>query len=110
MLRGDARPCVYRENIHPSTMPGTRAVLHLNGTYVGDIHVKGWDTSWTYGTFTPAESFSEFATIFGRGSLLMHEDESLPLRRDIARELRDAELHMDELRARVYFPDDGMWH
>jgi hypothetical protein len=89
---------------------GTRAVLHLNGTGVGDITVTGWDASWTYGHFAPGEAFGQFATIFGRWSLLMHEDEHEPLSHAASEALRDAERLMDTVHARVYFPDEDSWH
>ncbi len=89
---------------------GTHAVLHLNGSAVGSIIVQGRDTSWTYGEFEPLAAFEQFATIFGRWSLLMHDDENEPLTIAAAYELREAERAMDTLRARIHFPDDDAWH
>lgn len=89
---------------------GTRATLHLNGTAVGSIQIKGFDTSWTYGHFEPLDGFAAFAPVFGRWSLLMHDDEHRPLDGAAAIELRETEREMDALRARVYFPDDDTWH
>ena len=85
-------------------------ILHLNGVAVGAIVIQGHDTSWTYGQFKPLEAFGEFAAIFGRWSLLMHDDEHQPLTTAAAHELREAEQAMDSLRARVHFPDDNVWH
>lgn len=89
---------------------GTAAILHLDGQSVGAVMVQGWDASWTFGQFTPDAAFSAFAPIFGRWSLLMHEDEAEPLSADAADALRDAENQMDRVRARVYFPADDAWH
>jgi hypothetical protein len=89
---------------------GTHATLHLNGSAVGAITVQGQDTSWTYGEFHPVAAFGQFAPIFGRWSLLMHDDEQLPLSIAAAYELREAEKAMDLLRVRVYFPEDNVWH
>jgi hypothetical protein len=89
---------------------GTRAILHLNGSAVGAIIIQGQDTSWTYGQFEPLAPFGQFAPIFGRWSLLMHDDEHQPLTIAAAHELREAEQAMDSLRARVHFPDDDVWH
>lgn len=89
---------------------GARATLHLNGTPVGSIRVKGFDTSWTYGHFEPHDAFAAFAPVFGRWSLLMHDDEHKALDGAAAIELRETEREMDALHARVYFPDDDSWH
>ncbi len=89
---------------------GDHATLYLNGKAVGAIRVKGWDASWTYGQFEPCEAFGPFATLFGRWSLIMHEDESEPLNPAAAQALREAEAAMDALHARVYFPDKQSWH
>ena len=93
-----------------ATHKGTHATLHLNGSAVGDIVVQGHDTSWTYGQFKPLDAFGEFAPIFGRWSLLMHDDEHQPLTTAAAYELREAERAMDSLRARIHFPDVDAWH
>jgi hypothetical protein len=92
------------------THRGAHAMLHLNGSAVGAIKVQGHDTSWTYGQFEPLAAFGEFAPIFGRWSLLMHDDEHQPLTCAAAHELREAERAMDSVRARVHFPDDDAWH
>lgn len=89
---------------------GAHATLHLNGSAVGAIIVQGQDTSWTYGEFQPLAGFGRFAPIFGRWSLLMHDDEHQPLTIAAAHELREAERAMDTLRARIYFPDHDVWH
>ncbi len=92
------------------THKGAHATLHLNGSPVGAIVVQGHDTSWTYGMFEPMAAFGEFAAIFGRWSLLMHDDEHQPLTTAAAHELREAERVMDTLRARIHFPDADSWH
>lgn len=101
---------MHREIVCPKTTAGTRAALHLNGVCVGDLLVQGCDTSWTYGIFRPTEAFSRFATVFGRWSLLMHEDERLPITREVSHELCEIERLMDTIHARVYFPDHDVWH
>lgn len=101
---------MLNEHASTKTVRGTRGELHLNGRRVGDISVAGWDASWTFGRFEPGDDFSAFAPVFGRWSLLMHEDEAEPLSRAASEELRDAEREMDAIRARVFFPADGIWH
>ena len=96
---------------HPSpVIRGTRGALHLNGRYVGNVVVQGWDASWTYGQFQPTEGFADFAAVYGRWSLLMHEDTAEPVSDVVASALRDAEQQMDTIRARVFFPDQNAWH
>lgn len=89
---------------------GTEAILYLDGRPAGAVVVQGWDASWTYGQFSPGDEFSAFAPIFGRWSLLMHEDEAEPLSAAAAEALREAERLMDRVRARIYFPTDDAWH
>jgi hypothetical protein len=101
---------VVRERNIPTVSKGTRACLHLDGEHVGDVVIKGWDASWTYGVFEPAEAFAAFAPVYGGWSLLMHEDEHRPLDPAAAEALREAERRMDRIRARVYFPDYDAWH
>jgi hypothetical protein len=84
-------------------------VLYLNDKRVGRVKVHGWETSWGYGDFEPAEEFVPFAPIFGRWSLLMHEDEHERLTPDAADELRAAEVMMDALRARLHFSAADEW-
>ena len=101
---------MVRERKIPTVSKGTRVRLHLDGEHVGDVIIQGWDASWTYGVFEPAEGFAAFAPVFGGWSLLMHEDEHRPLDPVAAEELREAERRMDRIRARVYFPDYDAWH
>lgn len=88
---------------------GTSGRLHMDGRDVGEIVVARWDTSWTYGRFTPNEAFEPFANLFGRWSLLMHEDEAEPLHQATSAALADAERQMDALHVRVHFPTHGGW-
>jgi hypothetical protein len=88
---------------------GSTGRLHLDGRDVGEIVVERWDASWTYGRFTPNDAFASFATLFGRWSLLMHEDEGEPLHQAASAALAEAERQMDALHARVHFPGTGAW-
>lgn len=89
--------------------PGTTARLHLNGRDVGGIVVEGWRDGGTVGRFAPGEAFSPFANLFGRWSLLMHEDEDRPLHAVAQSALADAERQMDALHVRVHYPDPDVW-
>ena len=91
-------------------MKGTRARLLLDGREVGGIVVAGGDSHNWYGTFTPGEPFAEFAPLFGRWSLLMHEDEGAPLHRAAAAALADAERQMDALHVEVHYVDADVRH
>ena len=88
---------------------GTVARLHIDGREVGSIIVGGINSTWTYGQFTPGDCFAEFATLFGRWSLLMHEDEDRPLHPTASTALADAERQMDSLHVKLHFPDAGVW-
>lgn len=83
--------------------------LHLEGKDVGSIVVGGNDSAWTYGQFTPAEGFAAFASLFGRWSLIMHEDEDRPLHPSAQEVLNDAERRMDSLHAKIYFLEQDVW-
>jgi hypothetical protein len=72
-----------------------------------DVVIKGWEASWTYGGFKPAEGF---APGYGGWSLLMHEHGHRPLDPAAAKALREAERRMDRIHARVYCPDYDAWH
>jgi hypothetical protein len=85
------------------------AILYLNDKYVGRVKVHGWETSWGYGDFEPNEDFAPFAPIFGRWSLLMHEDEGERLTPDASEELQQAEVVLDTLRARLHFAAVDEW-
>ena len=84
---------------------GSRARLLLDGREVGNIVVGGGNTGSMYGTFTPCELFADFAPLFGRWSLLMHEDEDAPLHRSTAAALADAERQLDALHVEVHYLD-----
>ena len=87
---------------------GTAARLLLNGKDVGAITIRGSDNAWSYGDFTPAEAFGEFATVFGQWSLLMHADgDASPLSRPASDELRRMEYLLDSLRAKILILDTG---
>ncbi|HEX8911879.1 MAG TPA: hypothetical protein VF796_05935 [Humisphaera sp.] len=89
---------------------GAAAHLHIDGKLVGTIEVTGWDSTWTHGRFTPTDGFAPYATVFGRWSLLMHEDEHAPLHGAAQAALADTERQIDMLHVRVYFPKEDQWH
>jgi hypothetical protein len=90
--------------------PSEPARLFLNNKHVGDIRVRGWESSWGYGEFSPNEQFSEFATIYGRWSLLLHAaDDERNLPDAASDELRQAEYDMDSVRARLFLPKSEEW-
>jgi hypothetical protein len=83
------------------------AVLFLNDQEVGTVHAHGGDTSWGFGEFSPNDTFSFYAPLFGAWSVLMHaEDDSDRLSREAAIELAKAEETLAALRARLFFPQD----
>ena len=79
----------------------------INGTDVGSLVVQRIDSSWVFGRFTPAPSFSTYAPLFGIWSLLMHDDEDAPLHETASRELNEAERKMDALHIEARFVDQG---
>src|SRR5438105_870997 len=80
-------------------MPGMKGHLHLDGREVGVIAVSGCDAALHYGRFMPGEGFAEFASLFGRWSLLMHDDEDRPLHPTAQEALTDLERAMGNLHA-----------
>jgi hypothetical protein len=86
------------------------ARLYLNDQEVGTIKVYGWDDSWGFGEFTPGAAFSAFAPYFGRWSLLMHaDDHDARLSRAASDELREAEVAIDRIRAKIYLSKTDKW-
>lgn len=90
-------------------IPGSIARLQIDGQDVGSIVVKGCVSTWTHGTFTPGDSFSKYATLFGRWSLLMHDDEDRPLHPSASTALADAEREIDALHVKLYYPQANVW-
>src|SRR4051812_33655587 len=87
-----------------------RAELFLDGTKVGDVLCKSSDNSWHFGEFTPNAEFARFSTLFGQWSLLMHADEDADRLTDAAsQELREMEIAIDRVRARLHLLDTGEW-
>ena len=87
---------------------GACARLLINGNDVGQIVVQGWDSSWAFGRFSPHDSFSQYAPVFGLWSLLMHDDEESPLHETASAALADAERQMDALHAEVLFAEHDL--
>lgn len=90
--------------------PGAIVELYLNDKHVGTITVHGHEHGWHFGDFAPAESFGEFAPLYGSWSLLMHADAGdEALSPAASEELRRAEIALDRLRARILMPETGRW-
>src|SRR4051812_11506544 len=89
---------------------GTKAILYLNDQIAGEVLVQERKHSWTYGTFTPAPQFANFAPLFGRWSLLMHADVgSDRLDEACSEELRRCENELQRLHAKMFSPETGEW-
>ena len=86
------------------------AHLYLNDELVGEVEVQGADASWTFGDFIPNAAFSKYAPHFGRWALLMHEDPELRLHPAASEELRDAEMTIDSIDAKLHYVEKGEWH
>jgi hypothetical protein len=91
------------------------ARLYLNGRYAGTVKVNGWDNSWGFGEFSPAEGFARYAPRFGAWSLLMHADDGDDdsadgrLSPEAAEELREVENEIDRIHARLFLVGPGEW-
>jgi hypothetical protein len=93
--------------MHPTSATGR---LFLKNKDVGAVRSRGEADSWSFGDFEPNKAFSEFATLFGSWSLLMHAEEGDAKMSDAAaEELRRTENAIDALRARLYFPERNEW-
>jgi hypothetical protein len=89
---------------------GVHAELFLNDQRVGNVLVKGEDNSWHFGEFQPDPEFAYFAPLFGRWSLLMHADEDADRLTDAAsEELREIEMEIDRLRAKLRIIETDEW-
>lgn len=88
-----------------------QAELYLNDRKVGVVAIRGRESSFGMGDFFPNEEFAHFAPLFGRWSLLMHaEDADERLSADASDELRDVELAIDALQARLFNLQTSEWH
>lgn len=85
------------------------AHLYLNGKNVGTVKITGGKANWTLGHFTPNDVFSEFAPVFGRWSLLIHDDEEESLSVAASEELRETEYAIDKIEAKLFFAADEVW-
>lgn len=84
------------------------ARLCINGKDVGRVTVQSSADSWGFGQFEPAAGFTEFATLFGNWSLLMHADDGEDrLSSAASDELRRAEFAIDALQAQLHFDRTG---
>jgi hypothetical protein len=83
------------------------AVLFLNGLNVGMVQAGGGDTSWGFGTFSPNESFGQYAPLFGAWSVLMHAEDDAPrLSREAVLELARFEEALDAIKVHLFFPSE----
>ena len=86
------------------------AHLYLNDRNVGNVKLRGFDSSWAYGDFEPSQDFAAFAPFFGQWSLLMHADDGERIMSPAAHEeLRQTERAIDALRARLYMMEPPRW-
>ena len=87
-----------------------QAKLFINDEPVGDVIVQGTEDSWSHGRFHANDAFARFAPLFGRWSLLMHADGTYePLSEAASDELREMEIEIDRLRAKLHFADIDRW-
>jgi hypothetical protein len=90
------------------TSSSKTARLLLNDKDVGRVVVQSFADSWGFGQFEPSAAFTEFATIFGNWSLLMHaDDDESKLTSAASEELRRAEYQIDSLRAELLIDSTG---
>lgn len=91
-----------------SELPSAR--LYINDKPVGDVVTKREGASWSFGDFRPAKAFARFAPLFRRWSLLMHPDRGYKRLSQADRDaLRQLELELDCLHAKLRFIDSGRW-
>jgi len=82
--------------------------LCLEGKPVGTIELNRFADSWLFGDFSPGKGFSEFATLFGEWSLLLHADENDPQVSQAALdELAKVERMIDALHVELHLPETG---
>jgi hypothetical protein len=92
------------------TPPNRHAELYLNDQLVGIVEVQRSDNSWHFGVFMPNADFAPFAPLFGRWSLLMHADEDADrLTSAASDELRETEIAIDRLHAKLHIAGTGEW-
>ena len=79
--------------------------LCLEGKPVGQIELHRFADSWLFGEFRPTSGFSEFATLFGEWSLLLHADENDPqVSRTALDEMAKVERVIDALHIQLRLP------
>ena len=89
---------------------GIHGELYLNDTFVGRVIVNTHDGSWHFGQFQPHDDFAPFAPLFGLWSLLMHADEDADrISSATSDELRQAELAIDRIHARLHLVETNEW-
>src|SRR2546426_628266 len=89
---------------------GQHARLYLNNVIVGEVVVQRSEDSWAHGEFEPNLAFAQFAEAFGRWSLLMHADpHDEKLSAAAGEELSAVERELDQLRAKLHFPESDQW-
>ena len=88
------------------------ARLFLNDHDVGAVRVKGWDDSWGFGEFVPADAYSSYAPRFGAWARLVHaedEDSDGRLSEDARDELRTVEYAIDRIHAKLFLVGPQEW-
>jgi hypothetical protein len=82
--------------------------LCLEGKRVGRVELNRFADSWLFGNFEPTRDFSEFATLFGEWSLLLHADENeAQVSQAALNELAKIERAIDALHAELLLPESG---
>jgi hypothetical protein len=76
----------------PDATSHCRGRLYLNGRFVGNVAIRGWDGPWGFGEFRPAPAFEAFAPLYNEWARLMHSPEIADrLTPNIAEALREVE-------------------
>jgi len=84
--------------------------LYINERPVGRVLIQRIGPSWSHGQFLPDQEFATFAPIFRRWSLLMHADGNYERLSEAAgASLRQAELAIDGLDAKLHLPSRNEW-
>ena len=87
-----------------------RGRLYLNGRFVGNIAIHGWDGPWGFGRFSAEPAFAAFAPLYDEWARLMHSPAARDrLTPDVADALRKVECALYAIRATVYIEDFKAW-
>ena len=87
-----------------------RGRLYLNGQFVGNIAIQGWDGPWGFGQFEAAPAFAAFAAPFNEWARLMHSPETARrLTPNVADALRKVECELYAIAAKIYVEELRAW-